>query len=87
LQQRRVLRSQLFIELQGLLELGGDLRDVHDADIVHVTHHRNRDGLKKSLSFFSPSGAGTADASLLGISCTHRPTGGCHCVGRRGVDT
>jgi hypothetical protein len=38
-----------------LFELGGELRDVHDADILHAALERNRGGLKKSCISLQPA--------------------------------
>jgi len=46
LQEQGLLRSQFVVELEGLLEMGGELRDVQDADILHASLRRKRDGLK-----------------------------------------
>ncbi len=47
-----MLFTKLFIELHDLFELSGELRDIHDANIIQIARHKKRRGLKNF--FFSP---------------------------------
>ena len=87
LQERRLLRSQLVVELEGLLEMGGELRDVHDADILHTRVAEEQRRAEEIMMIASARLMHAVNLSSARELLGHGQTCCCQCLGGSGVDT